>query len=101
MQMESDEHAFAATERQLQDDAYNCLATQDDLMWHIEVGLVYEEFWISVFDRSGCVHSSRGNIHNTPLAFLRIIIGLAFLERPRIGYDRTPDNTPEACARRG
>ncbi|TRM60819.1 hypothetical protein BD626DRAFT_366701, partial [Schizophyllum amplum] len=94
-QLKSEEHAFAATERQLQDDAYNCFATQDDLMWHIEVGLVCEEFWLSVFDRSGCVHSARGNIHEDALSFLRILAGLAFLERSRLGYDSSIKTLPD------
>ncbi|TRM60810.1 hypothetical protein BD626DRAFT_406906, partial [Schizophyllum amplum] len=94
-QVKSEESAFASTERQLRDGAYNCFATQDDLMFHIEVGLVREEFWVAVFDRSGCVQSYRGNIDKNAKYLVRVIVGLALFDRSHLGYDPTVVTLPD------
>lgn len=86
-QIKSEAHAIVKIERQLQDSAYNCFATQDDLMSHIEIGLVLDRFWVTVFDRAGCVHSFRGNVDEDASYLVRVIVGLALLDRSRLGYD--------------
>ncbi|TRM60823.1 hypothetical protein BD626DRAFT_406927 [Schizophyllum amplum] len=93
-QVKSQASAIAETARQLRDGAYNCFATQDDLMWHIEVGLVRDQFWVSIFDRSGCVQSLRANIDIHASYLVRVIVGLALFDRSRLGYDPSLKSLP-------
>lgn len=51
--------------------------------------LAGDEMTFCVFDRSGKVSSLPFNIHDEPEQFLRVIVGLAFIDRETCGIDKT------------
>ncbi len=51
--------------------------------------LVGDEMTFCVFDRSGKVTSPSFNIHEKPELFLRVIVGLCYIDRETLGVDQT------------
>ncbi|TRM60835.1 hypothetical protein BD626DRAFT_435231, partial [Schizophyllum amplum] len=72
---------------QLHDGALNVLSVQDTRHFHIGCGIGGESVWINYYDRSGCLRSRTANVHDEPLFFLRIVIGLSLADKIYLGYD--------------
>ncbi len=51
--------------------------------------LVGDEMTFCVFDRSGKVTSPSFNIHEKPELFLRVVVGLCYIDRETLGVDQT------------
>lgn len=57
------------------------------------------KIYLVVFDRSGALTTQGFNVHRDPETFLRIVVGLLFLDRTHLGYD--PTIVLDAEGRRG
>ncbi|KAL1700327.1 hypothetical protein EV121DRAFT_214415 [Schizophyllum commune] len=82
-----------AVTAQLKDGGVNVLSSQDDRHFHIGVAVTGEDIFVLYQDRAGCLRSEPFNLHDNPVEFLRIILGLTFLPKYRLGYDRSITTT--------
>ncbi|TRM59116.1 hypothetical protein BD626DRAFT_572905 [Schizophyllum amplum] len=78
-----------AVARQLHDGGWNTLSAQDDRLFHIGLGIAGDDLSISYYDRAGCMRSEPLNIHREPVLFVRVVLGLALLDKRYLGYDPT------------
>ncbi|TRM56470.1 hypothetical protein BD626DRAFT_440969, partial [Schizophyllum amplum] len=74
---------------QLNDGGMNSLSSQDDRLFHVGIGMTGSLIFTTYFDRAGRLRSTSTDIHQEPLAFLRILLGLTFLDKRHLGYDST------------
>ncbi|KAL1745173.1 hypothetical protein HDZ31DRAFT_36985 [Schizophyllum fasciatum] len=89
VQHKANELDYKAAAQQLHDGGLNCLSTQDDRLYHVGIGIVGSTFFISYYDRSGCLQSKPVSVHTHPREFLRVLLGLTFMDKEFLGYDPT------------
>ncbi|KAI5832485.1 hypothetical protein K523DRAFT_298085 [Schizophyllum commune Tattone D] len=87
VQLKSSPEELKAVTKQLRDGGLNVLTAQDDRLHHIGVGIPGDGIFTLLQDRSGCLRSKVIDINKDPVEFLRIILGLTFLDRTYLGYD--------------
>lgn len=66
-----------------------CFSKQCDRRFVVGIGFLHKNLTVYVFDRAGVVHSPEYNIDEHPQIFLRLVIGLLFMDRSHLGYDTT------------
>lgn len=76
-------------EKDLLNKVYLIFQAQIDRRFVIAISLMQFDVVVSVFERSGVVHTNFFNINDQPQTFLRVIIGLVFADSVRIGFDPT------------
>ncbi|KAI4522698.1 hypothetical protein K525DRAFT_198207 [Schizophyllum commune Loenen D] len=76
-----------AVTKQLKDGGLNVLTSQDGRIFHIGVGIAGEDAFLFYQDRAGSLRSDSINLHDDPVAFLRIIIGVTFAPDVYLGSD--------------
>ncbi|KAL1673115.1 hypothetical protein EV122DRAFT_283308 [Schizophyllum commune] len=74
---------------QLYDGALNTLAVQDERRFHIGIAFLGHLCFLNYSDRVGCLQSTVFNIHEDPLQFLRVFLGLTVADKVWLGHDPT------------
>ncbi|KAI4522708.1 hypothetical protein K525DRAFT_198180 [Schizophyllum commune Loenen D] len=98
VQHKANSHDVEAAAQQLHDGGFNSLSTQDERLYHLGLGVIGDELFIAYYDRAGYMRSTGINIHNDPLRFLRVLLGLTLLHKSYLGYDPTIEH--DDCQRR-
>ncbi|TRM56476.1 hypothetical protein BD626DRAFT_519689 [Schizophyllum amplum] len=75
--------------RRLSSGAANVFATQPDRLFHVGVALAGDVIQLACYDRAGLVTSTPYNIHDNPVIFVRIVMGLTLLDKSYCGKDPT------------
>jgi hypothetical protein len=75
--------------KELAQDAFFTFATQDNRRYSLGVRFCNTAMSLSLFDRSGAIHSTLFDINKHPLLFIRVISGLTCGSDAEIGYDLT------------
>lgn len=72
-----------------------------DRRFVLGVTIVNKGISLHILNRSGMIYSHRVSIHEQPLVFVKIVVGLAFLDRESLGFDPTifPDPTDRTAMR--
>ncbi|KAL1729891.1 hypothetical protein EV714DRAFT_211998 [Schizophyllum commune] len=73
--------------QRLSSAAAHVLATQDDRIFHLGLALAGDEYQLAYFDCAGRVLSAVYDMHEYPMYFLRILMGLTMLDKSSIGKD--------------
>ncbi|KAI5894617.1 uncharacterized protein SCHCODRAFT_02686193 [Schizophyllum commune H4-8] len=73
--------------QRLSSGAAHVLATQDDRIFHLGLALAGDKYQLAYFDCAGRVLSAVYDMHEYPMYFLRILMGLTMLDKSSIGKD--------------
>ncbi|KAI5894619.1 uncharacterized protein SCHCODRAFT_02698676 [Schizophyllum commune H4-8] len=73
--------------QRLSNSAAHVLATQDDRTFYLGLALAGDTYQLAYFDCAGRVLSAVYDMHQYPLYFLRILMGLTMLDKSSIGKD--------------
>ncbi|TRM56474.1 hypothetical protein BD626DRAFT_619197 [Schizophyllum amplum] len=73
--------------RRLSSGAANAFATQQDRLYHVGLALGGDVVQLACYDRAGLVLSVPCNVHDTPVIFARMIMGLTLLDKTHGGKD--------------
>ncbi|TRM59115.1 hypothetical protein BD626DRAFT_462824 [Schizophyllum amplum] len=71
----------------LSSGAANTFATQEDRLFHIGLAFAGDTVQLACYDRAGRVLSAAHNIHDNPVIFARMVMGLALLDKSYGGKD--------------
>jgi hypothetical protein len=88
-QIKSSPNGITAAQSQLLQDAYFIFSSQDNRRYVLGFGFCQASAFLSLFDRSGAIHSEIFDIDTHPCLFIRLISGLVFSTPTRVGYDPT------------
>ncbi|KAL1688577.1 hypothetical protein GGG16DRAFT_127098 [Schizophyllum commune] len=73
--------------QRLSSGAAHVVATQDDRIFHLGLALAGDKYQLVYFDCAGRVLSAVYDMHEYPMYFLRILMGLTMLDKLSIGKD--------------
>ncbi|KAL1673111.1 hypothetical protein EV122DRAFT_283305 [Schizophyllum commune] len=73
--------------QRLSSSAAHVLSTQDDRIFHLGLALAGDKYQLAYFDCAGRVLSAVYDMHEYPMYFLRILMGLTMLDKSSIGKD--------------
>ncbi|KAL1717170.1 hypothetical protein EV715DRAFT_292440 [Schizophyllum commune] len=73
--------------QRLSNGAAHVLATQDDRTFHLGLALAGDTYQLAYFDCAGRVLSAVYDMHQYPMYFVRILMGLTMLDKSAIGKD--------------
>lgn len=79
-------------------EVFHC---QPDRRFFIGISIVGSSALLAVFNRSGMFLSDTFNIHHQPERFVRLVMGVAFVNRTGLGYDPSVHITPFEGSRGG
>jgi len=79
---------------ELAQDAYFIFSAQCNRRFVLGISLCGLEAGLSYFDRAGALHSILFPIDQTPLLFIRLVVGLSLGRDDMIGYDTTISDGP-------
>ena len=85
----TDIHEDEAAITNLVDCVQEVFATQDNRLWLVTWTLTNVDLVVYVFDRSGVILTEKINIHERKDVFLRLVIGVLFVDEKYLGYDPT------------
>lgn len=75
--------------RELTEYGRICFATQYDRRHVLGLGFLHNRLTLYTFDRSGVAFSREYNVHEDPDIFLRVAIGILFMDQSQLGHDVT------------
>lgn len=84
---------------QLAEYARVCFATQYDRRHVLGLGFLHKRLTLYLFDRSGVTYSREYNVDEYPEIFLRVAIGILFLDQRQLGYDESFVTEPDSDSR--
>ncbi|TRM56468.1 hypothetical protein BD626DRAFT_413928 [Schizophyllum amplum] len=73
--------------QRLSSGAANTFATQEDRLFHIGLAFAGDTVQLACYDRAGRVLSAAHNIHDNPVIFARMVMGLTLLDKSYGGKD--------------
>lgn len=88
-QVKSNTGGSSSARRQLRQDAYFAFSSQCNRRYFLGISFCGTKVALSLFDRSGCVHSKYFDVDEEPLTFIRLVAGLSSGSNTAIGYDPT------------